>query len=108
MCDASGVSGAHALQVSNMAPCAPNAPHEVRTLDAGFLIVHVDRSNVLLEIPVPMLNRTILLYTEFAGLSTGGSECAVQSLLFTPARQKRCPSARVGPLPSPFPRGSAT
>src|SRR5262245_66066975 len=70
-----GASAVHAIQVSNMAPCAPNAPHEVQTLQS-FLIVHRDCSNVLLEIPVPMLNRSILFYTEFAALSTGGSEYA--------------------------------
>ena len=68
-------STTYAAQVSDMAPCAPNAPHEVKTLES-FLIVHVECSNVLLEIPVPMLNRSILFYTEFAALSTGGSEYA--------------------------------
>ena len=71
---------AHAMQPSDMAPCAPNAPHDVRTMEA-FIIVHVDCSNVLLEIPVPMLNRTILLYTEFAALSTGASEYAPGSAI---------------------------
>lgn len=70
-----GASAVHGVQVSDMTPCAPNAPHEVQTLES-FLIVHVDCSNVLLEIPVPMLNRGILFYTEFAALSTGGSEYA--------------------------------
>ena len=69
-----------AAQVSNMAPCAPNAAHSVQTLE-GFLVVHVDCSDVQLEIPVPMLNRSILLYTEFAALSTGGSEYAPGSAI---------------------------
>src|SRR5215510_3894593 len=68
-------SPAYAMQVTDMTPCAPNAPHEPKSLES-FLIVHVDCSNVLLEIPVPMLNRSILFYTEFAALSTGGSEYA--------------------------------
>src|SRR5262245_23466754 len=68
-------SAANAAQVSDMTPCAPNASRQVQTLES-FLIIHVDCSNVLLEIPVPMLNRSILFYTEFAALSTGGSEYA--------------------------------
>jgi hypothetical protein len=69
-----------AAQASNMAPCAPNATHDVQTLE-GFLVVRVECSDVLLEIPVPMLNRSILLYTEFAALSTGGSEYAPGSAI---------------------------
>ena len=65
----------YAAQVTEMAPCAPNTSHNVKTLES-FLIVHVECANVLLEIPVPMLNRSILIYTEFAALSTGGSEYA--------------------------------
>ena len=74
------VSPLLAAQASNMAPCAPNAAHNVQTLE-GFLVVHVDCSDVLLEIPVPMLNRSILIYTEFAALSTGGSEYAPGSAI---------------------------
>src|SRR6266446_4135718 len=70
----------HAIQASNMAPCAPNAKHDVRTLES-FLIVHVDCSNVLLEIPVPMLERSLLVYTEFSALSTGASEYAPGSAI---------------------------
>ena len=74
------VSTLRAAQIDNMLPCAPNAPRETRTL-TGFLIVHVECSDVLLEIPVPMLNRPILLYTEFAGLSTGAAEFAPGSAI---------------------------
>jgi len=73
-------SATHAMQASDMKPCAPDAKHEIRTLES-FLIVHVDCSNVLLEIPVPILDRDILAYTEFAGLSTGGSEYAPGSAI---------------------------
>jgi hypothetical protein len=66
---------AGAAQASHMAPCAPNAAQEASTL-ASFLTVHVVCSSVLLEIPPAMLDRSILVYTEFAGLSTGGSEYA--------------------------------
>jgi hypothetical protein len=68
-------SSSQAAQVSDMAPCAPNAARETSTLDS-FLMVHVVCSDVLLEIPASMLGRSILLYTEFAALSTGGSEYA--------------------------------
>ena len=64
-----------AAQASNLAPCARNSAHETKTLES-FLVVHVVCANVQLEIPVAMLGRSILLYTEFAGLSTGGSEYA--------------------------------
>ena len=55
-------STAHAVQASDMAPCAPNEPQELRTL-TGFLIAHVACNRVLLEIPVQMLDRSILAYT---------------------------------------------
>src|SRR4051812_10296189 len=75
-----GTLAVRAAQVSDMVPCAPDAVHEVRTLQ-GFLIVHVDCSNVLLEMPSSMLNKSILLYTEFSALSTGGSEYAPGSAI---------------------------
>ena len=75
-----GASTTQAAQVSDMAPCAPNAAQETSTLES-FLIVHVVCSDVLLEIPAPMLGRSILVYTEFAALSTGGSEYAPGSAI---------------------------
>ena len=74
------VPTAHAAQVSDMAPCPPNAANETSTLES-FLIIHVVCSNVQLEIPPAMLGRSILLYTEFAALSTGGSEYAPGSAI---------------------------
>ena len=72
-----------------MAPCAPNTAQETPTLES-FLIVHVVCSNVQLEIPVSMLGRSFLVYTEFAALSTGGSEyapgTAIESNVVTWAR----------------------
>ena len=65
----------HGAQVSDMKPCPPNTAQETHTLQS-FLIVHVVCSDVQLEIPVSMLGRSILIYTEFAALSTGGSENA--------------------------------
>ena len=68
------VNIARAAQVSNMAPCPPSGAQE--TILESFLVVHVVCSDVLLEIPVPMLGRSFLVYTEFAALSTGGAEYA--------------------------------
>ena len=73
-------SAAQAAQVSDMAPCPPNAAQETSTLES-FLIVHVVCSDVLLEIPAPMLRRSFLAYTEFAALSTGGAEYAPGSAI---------------------------
>ena len=72
----------HAMQVTGMVPCAPNVPREVRTLQS-FLIVHVECSDVLLEIPKSMLGRSLLAYTEFSALSTGASEYAPGSAIDT-------------------------
>jgi hypothetical protein len=75
-----GAATTQAARVSDMAPCAPNAAQETSTLES-FIIVHVVCSDVLLEIPAPMLGRSILVYTEFAALSTGGSEYAPGSAI---------------------------
>src|SRR5688572_21224242 len=71
---------APAAQVSDMVPCAPNTAQQSTRLE-GFLTVHVVCSNVELEIPPAMLNRPILVYTEFSALSTGGSEHAPGSAI---------------------------
>jgi hypothetical protein len=71
---------AQAAQVADMAPCPPNVAQETSTLDS-FIKVHVVCSDVLLEIPAPMLGRAFLVYTEFAALSTGGSEYAPGSAI---------------------------
>jgi len=73
-------AAAPAAQVSNMAPCPANALRETSTLQS-FVIVHVVCSDVLLEIPVAMLGRSVLVYTEFAALSTGGAEHAPGSAI---------------------------
>ena len=74
-------STTQAAQVSDMAPCAPNAAPETSTLES-FLIVHVVCSDVLLEIPAAMLEpEHPAVYTEFAALSTGGSEYAPGSAI---------------------------
>lgn len=79
-----GSWAAQAAQVSDMAPCAPNSPQRTTVLKS-FLTVHVVCSNVQLEIPPEVFGRTILLYTEFAALSTGGSEYAPGSAVDTRA-----------------------
>jgi len=83
-----GTAGTQAAQVSEMAPCAPNAAQETSTLQS-FIIVHVVCSDVLLEIPASMLGRSILVYTEFAALSTGGAEYAPGSAIDSRAVQWR-------------------
>ncbi len=75
-----GAPATHAMQASDMAPCAPNATHETHRLES-FLIVHVECSDVLLEIPVSMLGRSILVYIEFDAMSTGASEFAPGSAI---------------------------
>ena len=81
-------SAAQPAQVSDMAPCGPNGAQETSTLES-FIIVHVVCSDVLLEIPAPMLGRSILVYTEFAALSTGGAEYAPGSAIDSRAVQWR-------------------
>ena len=75
-----GCAQAQAAQVSHMVPCAPNTARQSTRLE-GFITVHVVCSNVQLEIPPDMLNRSILVYTEFSALSTGGSEYAPGSAI---------------------------
>src|SRR5262245_20043425 len=70
-----GAATTRAAQVSHLAPCPPDATRETATLES-FLTVHVVCSDVLLEIPVAMLGKSMLLYTEFSALSTGGAEYA--------------------------------
>jgi len=75
-----GMSAAHAMKASDVAPCRPNMPQEVRTLP-GLFTVHVACDHVLFEIPPEMLERDILLNTEFAALSTGTDYVAPGSVV---------------------------
>ena len=75
-----GMNTAHAMKASDVAPCRPNMPQEVRTLP-GLFTVHVACDHVLLEIPPEMLERDILLNTEFAALSTGTDYVAPGSVV---------------------------
>ena len=68
-------SAAGAAHTSTVQPCTPSKPHEVHVLP-GFINVHIECERVLLEIPTAMLDRDMLLSTEFAALSTGSSEYA--------------------------------
>jgi hypothetical protein len=66
---------ARAITASEVAPCRPNVPQEIRTLK-GLFTVHVVCDHVLYEIPPAMLDRDMLLNTEFAALSTGTERLA--------------------------------
>ncbi|HEV7820896.1 MAG TPA: DUF5117 domain-containing protein, partial [Burkholderiales bacterium] len=63
------------MHATDLAPCGANAPKQLTSLQS-FITVHVACDHLLLEIPAAMLDRSILVYTEFAGLSDGASEQA--------------------------------
>src|SRR4029453_13396169 len=68
-------SPALAINASDVAPCRPGLPQQLRTLK-GLFTVHVVCDHVLYEIPLAMLDRDMLLTTEFAALSTGTEKLA--------------------------------
>ena len=68
-------SPALAINASDVAPCRPGMPQQLRTLK-GLFTVHVVCDHVLYEIPLNMLDRDMLLNTEFAALSTGTEKLA--------------------------------
>ena len=49
-----GMNTAHAMKASDVAPCRPNMPQEVRTLP-GLFTVHVACDHVLFEVPPEMI-----------------------------------------------------
>jgi hypothetical protein len=61
---------AWSMKMGEVVPCRPNMPQQVETLD-GLFRVHVVCDHVLFEIPKHLLNRDMLVNTEFAALSTG-------------------------------------
>jgi len=73
-------SPAQAVNASDVAPCRPNMPQELRTFP-GLFTVHVVCDHVLYEIPPAMLGRDMLLNTEFAGLSAGTETLAPGTLV---------------------------
>jgi hypothetical protein len=66
---------AWAMRPSEVAPCRPNMPQEVRSFP-GVFTVHVVCDHVLFEIPPRLLGRDMLLNTEFSGLSAGVEKLA--------------------------------
>ena len=64
-----------AINASDVAPCRPGLPQQLRTLK-GLFTVHVVCDHVLYEIPLNMLDRDMLLNTEFAALSAGTEKLA--------------------------------
>lgn len=68
-------AAANAMKASEVAPCRPNMPERMVSLP-GLVTVHVVCDHVLFEIPLQMLERDMLLNTEFAALSTGSDYVA--------------------------------
>ncbi len=66
---------AWAMKPTEVAPCRPNMPQEVRSFP-GVFTVHVVCDHVLFEIPPKLLGRDMLLNTEFSGLSAGVEKLA--------------------------------
>ncbi|MEO8631345.1 MAG: zinc-dependent metalloprotease, partial [Betaproteobacteria bacterium] len=73
---------APAMKASEVAPCRPNMPERMTSLP-GLFTVHVVCDHVLFEIPLKMLDRDMLLNTEFAALSTGSDFVAPGSVVDT-------------------------
>ena len=63
------------MKASEVAPCRPNMPERMTSLP-GLFTVHVVCDHVLWEIPPKMLERDMLVNTEFAALSTGSDYVA--------------------------------
>jgi hypothetical protein len=63
-----------------VASCPAGMDQKVETL-TGMFNVHVICDHVLFEIPKPMLNRDMLVNTEFAALSTGSDFVAPGSVV---------------------------
>ena len=88
-----------AINASDVAPCRPGLPQQLRTLK-GLFTVHVVCDHVLYEIPLAMLDRDMLLNTEFAALSAGteklapGARGGEPAGALDPARQQGLPRSR--------------
>jgi hypothetical protein len=68
-------SPAWSMRPTEVAPCRPNMPQEVRSFP-GVFTVHVVCDHVLFEIPPTLLGRDMLLNTEFSALSAGVEKLA--------------------------------
>jgi hypothetical protein len=75
-----GALGAPGMKASEVAPCRPNMPERMTSLP-GLFTVHVVCDHVLWEIPPKMLERDMLVNTEFAALSTGSDYVAPGSVV---------------------------
>lgn len=71
---------AQGMKASEVAPCRPNMPERMSSLP-GLFTVHVVCDHVLWEIPPKMLERDMLVNTEFAALSTGSDYVAPGSVV---------------------------
>jgi hypothetical protein len=71
---------AQGMKASEVAPCRPNMPERMTSLP-GLFTVHVVCDHVLWEIPPKMLERDMLVNTEFAALSTGSDYVAPGSVV---------------------------
>src|SRR5690349_4381936 len=76
----SSVLAAPGMKASEVAPCRPNMPERMTSLP-GLFTVHVVCDHVLWEIPPKMLERDMLVNTEFAALSTGSDYVAPGSVI---------------------------
>jgi hypothetical protein len=75
-----GAAAAPEMKASEVAPCRPNMPERMSSLP-GLFTVHVVCDHVLFEIPPDILERDILVNTEFAALSTGSDFVAPGSVV---------------------------
>lgn len=75
-----GCAAADGMKASEVAPCRPNMPERMVSLQ-GMFTVHVVCDHVLWEIPLKMLGRDMLVNTEFAALSTGSDYVAPGSVV---------------------------
>ena len=75
-----GVAFGQGMKASEVAPCRPNMPERMVSLP-GMFMVHVVCDHVLFEIPPKMLDRDMLVNTEFARLSTGSDYVAPGSVV---------------------------
>jgi hypothetical protein len=73
---------AWSMRPTEVAPCRPNMPQEVRSFP-GVFTVHVVCDHVLFEIPPNMLERDMLLNTEFSGLSAGVEKLAPGAVVYS-------------------------
>src|SRR3954471_24580505 len=72
--------GALAMTVAMVTSCPAGMDQKVETV-SGMFKVHVICDHVMFEIPVNMLNRDMLVNTEFAALSTGSDYVAPGSVV---------------------------